>query len=118
MDGTITEVMAEEVDAGTASAIPEVLWPVDRRPNYVTSPGPAASKDAAVAADRPYTCRSVWADLRVMHRIALARRRKRFQAGALSLNKVGIFRLPSRIYGPCMPIILSYPVLLVVVTRL
>jgi hypothetical protein len=50
----------------------------------------------ADGAGRPihHTCADVWRDVRAMHRIAMARRRKRFAAGALALNKSKLhFRL-------------------------
>ena len=99
MDGTVTHDMAAAADAGSPGSIPDALWPESRRPR---GGGPGAE------GGRTVSCEGVWTDLRMMHRIAMARRRKRFQAGALSLNKVrgpAPVRLPRLVYQSLLPIV-------------
>lgn len=90
MDGTVSEAAAAAADAGEPAAIPEPLWPSDRRPGAFEE----AEEDGSGGGARR-TCAGVWGDLRLMHRVAMARRRKRFQAGALALNKVRWVRPPA-----------------------
>jgi hypothetical protein len=83
MDGTVPEAAA--ITGGDAVATE--LWPIDRRPTpAAAATGIAAATGVASTVESP--CAAVWRDLRLMHAIAMGRRRKRFQAGALALNKV------------------------------
>ena len=101
MDGGVTEAMVAAADAGDAAAIPEALWPRDRRP------GPF---DDGAEEDAGHTCAGVWGDLRLMHRVAMARRRKRFQAGALALNKVRAWNACLCMKVACRPPPLTPPI--------
>jgi hypothetical protein len=113
IDGVITEGMVRD-----PATIPADLWDPARRPGDAAEragsemllgewrrwPGPHSGRSnlpvppwfVADGAGRPihHTCADVWRDVRAMHRIAMARRRKRFAAGALALNKSKLhFRL-------------------------
>lgn len=80
------------------SGIPAELWDPKRRPPITrktsssasSSAGSAvavASYDAEGAGLPQQTCAGIVRDVRMMHAIAMARRRKRFAAGALALHR-------------------------------
>lgn len=89
IDGTITCDMASHPD----DSIPADLWEPARRPGAAAAAMQAAaasvgaSQASSSIADATHSCLEVWNDVRLMHRIAMARRRRRYAAGALSLTK-------------------------------
>ena len=70
IDGTISEAAIED------GSLSDELWARDRRP--------PAARDGATATSMAI---GIVRDMRAMHGVAMARRTKRFQAGALALNK-------------------------------
>ena len=109
MDGTISAQAARDDDAwsgrdgggggrGTAAAcIPEELWEHARRPvllvrapELARSHAHAHPRELAHDAAPAVGCAAVHSDLLTLHRIAIARRRKRFAAGALALTRAKI----------------------------
>ena len=70
IDGTVSEAAIED------GSLSDELWARDRRP--------PAARDGATATSMAI---GIVRDMRAMHGVAMARRTKRFQAGALALNK-------------------------------
>lgn len=91
--GASGDASAAVGSAGAASAvtggIPADLWDPKRRPPLTRKPGAAAAAvyDAEGAGLPQQTCAGIVRDVRMMHAIAMARRRKRFAAGALALHR-------------------------------
>lgn len=77
--------------AVSARGIPADLWDPKRRPPITRKAGADASAaavyDAEGAGLPQQTCVGIVRDVRMMHAIAMARRRKRFAAGALALHR-------------------------------
>jgi DIS3-like exonuclease 2 len=81
IDGTITRDMA-----ASPEGMPAELWAPDRRPGAAAAAAGSSALPAA-SAGAGHSCLDVWHDVRMMHAVAMQRRRRRFAAGSLALHK-------------------------------